>query len=117
MRAAAAQLNGMGILSGGSNSSGSDNDGFSTSGSSTATALRRLYFKSGRSIKNKLNSASIAAATPLNSLPMNPVSSAAYHNSVSGATPLHSMGVGGVPKVSSRGRKMGKLGRIYSLGI
>ncbi|XP_034101764.1 mucin-12 isoform X3 [Drosophila albomicans] len=94
---AAAQLNGMGILSGGSNSSGSsDNDGFSTSGSSTATALRRLYFKSGRSIKNKINSSTTAA--PLNSLPMNPVSSA-YHNSVSGATAMHSMGVGGVPKL------------------
>ncbi|EDW01029.1 GH21201, partial [Drosophila grimshawi] len=94
---AAAQLNGMGILSGGSNSSGSDNDGFSTSGSSTATALRRLYFKSGRSIKNKINS-STSVSTPLNSLPMNAVSSA-YHNSVSGATPMHPMGAGGVPKL------------------
>ncbi|KAL7737074.1 hypothetical protein ACLKA6_005294 [Drosophila palustris] len=93
---AAVQLNGMGILSGGSNSSGSDNDGFSTSGSSTATALRRLYFKSGRSIKNKINSSTTTA--PLNSLPMNPVASA-YHNSVSGATAMHSMGVGGVPKL------------------
>ncbi|KRG04658.1 uncharacterized protein Dmoj_GI20491, isoform F [Drosophila mojavensis] len=93
---AAAQLNGMAGLSGGSNSSGSDNDGFSTSGSSTATALRRLYFKSGRSIKNKINSST--SSTPLNSMPMNTVSSA-YHNSVSGATAMHAMGVSGVPKL------------------
>ncbi|EDW61977.2 uncharacterized protein Dvir_GJ22340, partial [Drosophila virilis] len=93
---AAAQLNGMGILSGGSNSSGSDNDGFSTSGSSTATALRRLYFKSGRSIKNKINSST--SSTPLNNLPMNAVSNA-FHNSVSGATAMHAMGVSGVPKL------------------
>ncbi|XP_034651076.1 pneumococcal serine-rich repeat protein-like [Drosophila subobscura] len=96
--AVVAALNGGGIFSGGSNSSGSDNDGFSTSGSSTATALRRLYFKSGRSIKNKINaSTTSSSATPLNGLPLNPVSSA-YHNSVSG---MHSMAVagGGVPKL------------------
>ncbi|KAH8321382.1 hypothetical protein KR074_003466, partial [Drosophila pseudoananassae] len=93
---AAAQLNGSGIFSGGSNSSGSDNDGFSTSGSSAATALRRLYFKSGRSIKNKIN-ASTSSGTPLNGLPLNPVSSA-YHNSVGG--PMHNMTTaGGVPKL------------------
>ncbi|XP_041448904.1 flocculation protein FLO11 isoform X2 [Drosophila obscura] len=100
--AVVAALNGGGIFSGGSNSSGSDNDGFSTSGSSTATALRRLYFKSGRSIKNKINaSTSSSSATPMNGLPLNPVSSA-YHNSVSGCGPaMHSMGVagGGVPKL------------------
>lgn len=39
--------------SGGGNSSGSDTDGFASS----ATALRRLYFKSGRSVKSKLSSA------------------------------------------------------------
>nr|XP_017000959.2 uncharacterized protein LOC108059974 [Drosophila takahashii] len=93
---AAAQLNGSSVFSGGSNSSGSDNDGFSTSGSSAATALRRLYFKSGRSIKNKIN-ASTTSATPLNGLPLNPVSSA-YHNSVGGA--MHNMTTaGGVPKL------------------
>ncbi|XP_052843619.1 hormone receptor 4 isoform X1 [Drosophila gunungcola] len=93
---AAAQLNGSSVFSGGSNSSGSDNDGFSTSGSSAATALRRLYFKSGRSIKNKIN-ASTTSATPLNGLPLNPVSSA-YHNSVAG--PMHNMTTaGGVPKL------------------
>ncbi|KAH8269475.1 hypothetical protein KR018_003870, partial [Drosophila ironensis] len=93
---AAAQLNGSSIFSGGSNSSGSDNDGFSASGSSAATALRRLYFKSGRSIKNKIN-ASTTSATPLNGLPLNPVSSA-YHNSVGG--PMHNMTTaGGVPKL------------------
>lgn len=93
---AAAQLNGSGLFSGGSNSSGSDNDGFSASGSSAATALRRLYFKSGRSIKNKIN-ASTTSSTPLNGLPLNPVSSA-YHNSVGG--PMHNMTTaGGVPKV------------------
>ncbi|KAH8258430.1 hypothetical protein KR038_011428, partial [Drosophila bunnanda] len=90
---AAAQLNGSsGIFSGGSNSSGSDNDGFSTSGSSAATALRRLYFKSGRSIKNKIN-ASTSSATPLNGLPLNPVSSA-YHSSMHNVTTA-----GGVPKL------------------
>uniref|UniRef100_A0A6P4E192 Uncharacterized protein LOC108037011 n=1 Tax=Drosophila rhopaloa TaxID=1041015 RepID=A0A6P4E192_DRORH len=93
---AAAQLNGSSVFSGGSNSSGSDNDGFSTSGSSAATALRRLYFKSGRSIKNKIN-ASTTSATPMNGLPLNPVSSA-YHNSVGG--PMHNMTTaGGVPKL------------------
>ncbi|XP_050743679.1 uncharacterized protein LOC108026714 isoform X1 [Drosophila biarmipes] len=93
---AAVQLNGSGLFSGGSNSSGSDNDGFSASGSSAATALRRLYFKSGRSIKNKIN-ASTTSATPLNGLPLNPVSSA-YHNSVAG--PMHNMTTaGGVPKL------------------
>ncbi|KAH8348255.1 hypothetical protein KR084_005829, partial [Drosophila pseudotakahashii] len=93
---AAAQLNGSSVFSGGSNSSGSDNDGFSTSGSSAATALRRLYFKSGRSIKNKIN-ASTTSAAPLNGLPLNPVSSA-YHNSVGGA--MHNMTTaGGVPKL------------------
>ncbi|EDW91512.2 uncharacterized protein Dyak_GE13852 [Drosophila yakuba] len=93
---AAAQLNGSGLFSGGSNSSGSDNDGFSASGSSAATALRRLYFKSGRSIKNKIN-ASTTSSTPLNGLPLNPVSSA-YHNSVGG--PMHNMTTaGGVPKL------------------
>ncbi|XP_041632798.1 platelet binding protein GspB-like [Drosophila kikkawai] len=90
---AAAQLNGSsGIFSGGSNSSGSDNDGFSTSGSSAATALRRLYFKSGRSIKNKIN-ASTSSASPLNGLPLNPVSSA-YHSSMHNVTTA-----GGVPKL------------------
>ncbi|ALC42482.1 CG30127, partial [Drosophila busckii] len=102
---AAAQLNGMSINSGGSNSSGSDNDGFSTSGSTTATALRRLYFKSGRSIKNKLNASTAsaavaaAAATPLNSLPLSAVSSA-YHQTVGGVgSAMHAMGVAGVPKL------------------
>ncbi|XP_067630284.1 uncharacterized protein Rgk1 isoform X2 [Eurosta solidaginis] len=87
----------VGFASGGSASSGSDNDGFNTSSSSSATALRRLYFKSGR--KSKTNSTVTSSIT---NIPLNAISTAAqaFHTSISGAIPLSAGGVASpVPKL------------------
>ncbi|XP_037946545.1 M-phase inducer phosphatase-like isoform X2 [Teleopsis dalmanni] len=77
------------IFSGGSGSSGSDNDCFNTSSSSSATALRRLYFRSGRSNKPKMNP---TANSTMTSIPLTVINQAniAFHTSVQ---------TEGVPKV------------------
>ncbi|XP_059226242.1 dual specificity protein kinase splA isoform X2 [Stomoxys calcitrans] len=69
IRGPAARPNGIAdIYSGGSSSS--DNDGVNNSTSSSATALRRLYFKTGRNTKTKTNAKSSMSMTKLAKTPV-----------------------------------------------
>lgn len=102
IRSSTVRPNGIGDLYSGGSTSSSDNDGINNSTSSSATALRRLYFKSGRNSKTKSNAKSSMSMTKITK---NPVCSTAvlYHASVEGAVPQHVKNASNgktVPKVS-----------------
>ncbi|XP_055838703.1 bromodomain-containing protein DDB_G0270170 isoform X2 [Episyrphus balteatus] len=87
------------------NSSGSDTDGFASS-SASATALRRMYFKSGRSAKTKLNSTMPCTGSSPNATASNGTTVVVHHNSVaasnatvSGGYSAAALSSSSVPKV------------------